>query len=338
MPAFGLDIGSHSIKAVELVREGENFRLVAAGITASPPKGMAPENEAELLQVSEAIKRLVTDTKISVRNVVVALPESQVFARPVKFPPLTDAEIASAIQWEAEQYIPIPASDAVIDYQIIGRKQDTTGETSVLLVAAPKALVEKYMKVVKNAGLNPVAVETELIALSRSIAPPDKTALIIDFGARSTDIAVCVNRQLVFSRSFPTAGEAITRAVAQGLAVEAGQAEEYKRAYGLAAGRLEGKVRVAIDPIFKVIEDELKKAIQYWISEQQGSQINVVVLSGGTAGLPEVSTSLAQALGMEVTIGDPFAQIVKDAELAKSLAGYSPLYAIAVGLAQREGV
>lgn len=338
MAAFGLDIGSKTIKVVELAREGNAWRLVAAGVTSAPLRGLQSESEQDLLAVSAAIRKLYADAKISTPNVVLALPEAQVFTRPVKFPALTDQEVASAIQWEAEQYIPIPVAEAVIDYQIIGRRQDTTGETHVLLVAAPKTLVEKYLKVAKNAGLKPMAVETELTALSRSIAPAGKTALIVDFGATSTDIAICLDRQLVFSRSIPTAGEAFTRAVSQGLGVDVAQAEEYKRAYGLAAGRLEGKVKGAIDPIFRVVSDELKKAIQYWLSEQQGSAVQAVVLAGGTAGLPEVAPLLAKATGLEVTIGDPFAQVSKDPNLAKQLSGFAPLYAIAAGLAQREGI
>lgn len=337
MASFGLDIGSHSVKAVELAREGENWRLLAAGVSEVPSPGMQSENEKDLLAVSTAVRKLHSDAKISTPNVVLALPETQVFTRPVKFPALTEKEVASAIQWEAEQYIPIPISEAVVDYQIIGTKQDQTGQTEVLLVAAPKVLVEKYMKVARNAGLKPIAVETELVALARSIGPAGKTALVVDFGATSTDIAITRDKQLVFSRSIPTAGEAFTRAVSQSLGVDPSQAEEYKRTYGLAAGKLEGKIKTAIDPIFRVVVDELKKAIQYWVSQEQGSDVQVAVLTGGTAGLPEVAPLIANSFGIEVTIGDPFATLIKNEALGKQLAPFAPLYAIAVGLAQREG-
>lgn len=338
MSAFGLDVGSQLIKAVELAREGDSFRLVAAGVAQAPPKGMESESEQDLTAISTTIRKLYSDSKISTPNVVIALPESQVFTRLVKFPALTDQEVASAIQWEAEQYIPIPIAEATVDYQIVARKQDTTGETSVLLVATPRALVEKYLNVARNAGLRPVAVETELLALSRSIAPAQKIALVIDFGATSTDIAICQDRQLVFSRSIPTAGEAFTRAVSQGLGVDVTSAEEYKRTYGLSAGKLEGKVKTALDPIVKVVIDELKKAIQYWLSEQQGAPVEIAALTGGTAGLPEVSPIVADTLGIEVTIGNPFAQVSKDEVAARQLSGFAPIYAIAVGLAKREGV
>lgn len=333
MLTFGLDIGSHSIKIVQLAREGKTFRLVAAGVATSPPKGMASEAETDLMRVSEVIKKLVQDTKVTTRQVVFALPESFVYTRLVSFPPLTDTEISSAVEWQAEGYIPIPKRDAVLDYELVKR---TEGGVEVLLVATPKKIVNKYLKVITAAGLTPAAIETELIALSRSIAPAGKIALVVDFGATSTDVAVTVSGQLMFSRSIPTAGEALTRAVEGGIGVSKTQAEEYKRTYGLSSS-LEGKVKQALSPVVSSIVDELKKARGFWQEEHPDSPPEIVVLTGGTAGLPEIGPSIAAALGFEVTIGNPFNQIVLEPKIAKSIAPYAPLYAIAVGLAMREG-
>ena len=114
------------------------------------------------------------------------------------------------------------------------------------------------------AGLNPIAVETELIALTRGLAPTDKTSLIMDLGANSTDIAIARNSMLVFSRSIPIAGEAFTRSVSQGLGLSAPQAEEYKKTYGLVTTQLEGKVKAALDPVLRLVVDEVKKAINFY--------------------------------------------------------------------------
>jgi len=338
MPAFGLDIGTHSIKVVELSRDGGGWHFVSAGIAQAPPKGMQSENEQDLLSVSQVIRKLYTDARISTPNAVLSLPESQVFTRMVKFPAMTDREVASAIHWEAEQYIPIALEEAVIDYQIIGRRQDGGNSVDVLLVAAPKFLVEKYISVAKNAGIRPTAIETELIALSRSVAPPNKSALLVDFGAASTDIAISINKQLVFSRSIPIGGEAFTRSVAQGLGIDIAAAEEYKKAYGLSAGKLEGKVKTALDPVFRVVLEEFKKAIQYWVEQESGTPIQQLVLTGGTAGLREITPLITQNLGIETVIADPFGGISKNKAIADQLSGFAPLYSIAVGLAQREDV
>ena len=336
--SVGLDIGSKTIKIVELSKEGNTFRLRASGVVAH--KSKTPEHikeDKELGLLAEAVKKLHKEAKITSREVGIALPETQVYTRTIKFPQLTDAEIASAVRWEAEQYIPIPVNEAIVQHQIIERRDDTSPPSvSVLLVAAPKELVEKYARVVEMAGLSFAAVETELIALVRSLAPEDQTVLLVDFGARSSDIAIARNGQLVFSRSIPTAGEAFTRAVSQTLGVEEAQAEEYKKAYGLSSTQLEGKIKGALDPIFRLVADEMKKATHFYQSEEKGDSPSSAILSGGSAGMPEAASTLTKLLGIEVVVGNPFSKVNVDPEAVKSLSGYAPFYSIAVGLAMRE--
>jgi type IV pilus assembly protein PilM len=300
--SVGLDIGSKTVKIVELSTEGKTL------------------------------------SKISSKEVAIALPEQHVFTRTIRFPLLTDAEIASAVKWEAEQYIPIPISDAIIQHQTLERRENVTpAQAVVLLIAAPKTLVQKYSKVVAMSGLRLNTVETELLALTHSLAPVDQTALIVDFGARSTDIAISKNGSLMFSRSIPTAGEAFTRAVSQTLGIEEIQAEEYKRTYGLSQNQLEGKIKAALDPIFRTVADEIKKAIHFYQSEEKGNSPGSAILSGGTAGMPDVASELTKLLGIEVVVGNPFSRINVDPQAVKSLSGYAPLYSIAVGLAMGGG-
>ena len=336
--SVGLDIGTKTIKMVELVKQGAGFSLRASGIVGH--KGKTPDqskDEKELVILTETIRKLHKDAKISSKEVIIALPETQVYTRTIKFPLLTDAEVASAVKWEAEQYIPIPANEAIIQHQIVERREDTTPpQVVVLLVAAPKALVEKYARAVEMSGMNLTTIETELMALVRSLAPMDQSSMIVDFGARSSDIAIAKNGTLVFSRSIPTAGEAFTRAVSQFLGVDETQAEEYKRTYGLSATQLEGKVKQALDPVFRVVSDEMKKAIHFYQSEEKGDSPTSAILAGGTAGMPEAASTLTKLLGIEVIVGNPFSKVSVDPQAVTQLAGYAPLYSIAVGLAMRE--
>ncbi len=336
--SVGLDIGSKTIKMVELSQEGGVYRLKSSGIVGY--KGTSPDmanDEKELSNIAEVIKKLHKEAKISSRDVALALPESMVFTRTINFPFLTDQEIASAVKWEAEQYVPIPINDAIVQHQILERREDVTpAKVEVLLIAAPKALVEKYSRLVEMAGLRLAVVETELMALVRSLAPLDQTTLLVDFGARSTDIAIARKGLLFFSRSIPTAGEAFTRAIAQGLGVDETQAEEYKRAYGLSGSQLEGKIKRALDPIFKIVSEEIKKAMHFYQSEEKGELPTSVILSGGTAGMPEAASSLTKLLGIEVIVGNPFTKVEVAPEAVQALSGFAPLYSISVGLAMRE--
>lgn len=335
--SVGLDIGSKTIKVVELSNERNSWRLRASGIVGY--KGVPPwqvKDEKELAPLVEALRKLYKEAKISSRNVSIALSESSVYTRIVKFPMLTDSELASAVRWEAEQYIPIPASEAVIQHQVIERKETSSPPSvNVLLVAAPRVVVEKYVRTIEMAGLNLVSIETELISLSRSLGVEGQTVLIADIGARATDIAIVKNSKLVFARPYPTGGDAFTRAVAQYLGIDQTQAEEYKRTYGLTASQLEGKVRQSLEPVIHLAADEMNKAVHFYQSESKGDQIHSIILSGGSAGLPDIANMLTQILGLEVVVGNPFSKINVDPEAVKSLTGYAPFYSVSTGLAMR---
>lgn len=335
--SVGLDIGSKTIKVVELAREGARFRFKAAGaVSYTGPEIEHVSEDKDLANIASAVKKLFHDAKISSKDVSIALNESQVFVRTLRFPLLTDQEVASAVRWEAEEYIPIPLNDAILQHQIIERRESgTPPEVVVLLVAVPKSLVEKYVRIVTLAGFNCVAVETELISLTRSLAQPDQTVMIIDFGAGSTDLAIAKNEKLVLSRSIQTAGEAFTRAVAQYLGVANAQAEEYKRTYGLSTEQLEGKVGSALEPVFRMVAEEIKKVMHYYQIEEKGQLPSSLILSGGTSGLPGIAPTLTKLLGVEVLIGNPFAKIIIDPAALQNLVSYSPLYSVAVGLAMR---
>lgn len=335
--SVGIDIGSKTIKVVELARDGNRMALKSAGTvgyTASDVTTFRDDKEYQAL--GEALKKLFKDAKIASKNVTIALPETSVFTRILKFPLLNDQEIASAVKWEAEEYIPIPLKDAVVEHVILERQEvGNPPQVLVLLIAVTKDLVERYVKVAGFAGLNVVAVETELMAMVRSTAPVDKTAVLIDFGAHSTDLAIAKQGQLFFSRSIPTAGDAFTRAVAQTLGVSVEQAEEYKKTYGLSPEALEGKVGQSLIPVFRVVAEEIKKALHYYQLEVRGEAVSSVLISGGTAGLPGVATELTKMLGIEVAVANPFANVTVDPAAASSLANFAPLYSVAVGLALR---
>jgi type IV pilus assembly protein PilM len=334
----GIDIGSKTIKIVEIEKEGNGYSLSASGIVGY--SGVTVDkmsDEKEMASLGQIIRKLHNEAGVSSKDVVISIPEPLVFTRTIKFPLLTDAEIASAVKWESEQYIPIPVSEAIVQHTILARNEKSSPpEVIVLLVAAPRAIVEKYTKVIQFAGLNAAAVETELIALTRALAPPDKTVLLVDMGGSSTNIAVSKMGLLSFSRSIAIAGEAFTRAVAQGLGVTVQQAEEYKKTYGLNSTQLEGKVRGVLDPVLRLVVDEIKKAISYYLTEEKGETPSAIIVTGGTSATPEIISMLTQFVGMEVLVGNPFAKIKVDAETANKLAPYAPLYGVAVGLALRE--
>lgn len=339
---LGLDIGTKTIKAVQLDPQGDKFTLVAAGITSTPLGGVSGTDQ-QVATTAEAIKKLITDTKITHKEVNISLPESQVFTRLIELPSLTDQEVSSAISWQAESYIPIPIDEANIDYQIVERRNPERvpqgvgqGAVDVLLIAAPKILVEKYVRIVDLAGLTVASVETEMIALSRALAPAERTVLIVDLGGSYSNFAIVKNGRLMLSRSISTGGDALSRTLSKNLGITLAQAEEYKKAYGLHRKQLEGKIRSVLELPLKIIVDEIKKAIQYYRSElKREEQVTEVILNGGVAGTPELTPFLAEQLGIEIRVGDPFARVISNERLNKGFSAYAPLYGVVVGLAQK---
>jgi len=226
--------------------------------------GVVVENardEKELTPLADIIRRLVKEANVSTYDVRVSLPERLSFVKVVNFPLLSDQEIDAALKWEMDQYVPIPLEEAIAQHQVILRDDKSNPpQVKVLLVAARRAVVEKYTTLVEMAGLTPTAVENELLSLTRSIALPQGISVLVNFGAIATDIGIARDGKLYFSRSINVGGDALTRAIVQESRIEPLQAEEYKKTYGLSSTELEGKVRRALDPLMKYLVDEIKKS------------------------------------------------------------------------------
>lgn len=334
----GLDIGSHTIKLIELAREKNQARLLAAGSTPTPVKALSSSVAADSEAVAVAIKQLLKDTGSKSRSSNIALPESQVFTRVIDVPQLSQRELASAIRWEAEQYIPLPLDQVNVDFTVLRDSKETkTNMMEVLLVAAPKILLERYLGILELAELTPVGVETEIIAASRALVRSlsgVKTVMIVSLGAQTTDLAILHGGILAFTRSISAGGEALSRALAQGLEFNLSQAEEFKKTYGLEKDKLEGKIIAAAKPIMDVIVGEIKRAIAFYQEKYKEERVETIVLNGGTARLPGMVVYIAENLGIEAQLANPWVGIERDARFAV-LDSEGPTFGVAVGLALR---
>lgn len=333
----GIDIGSKTLKVVELSGSPGKYQLRGAGAVGYQGVNIDTNTtEQDLGIVATTLKKLFKDVRIHSRNVNLALPEAQVFTRVLKFPLLTDDEISNAVRYEVEDYIPIPVDEAVVEHQVIERvDKGNPPKVLVLLTATTRALVEKYVQMVGMAGLNVESIETSLIAAVRSVAPPDRTSVIAEVGARATEIAVAKNGIMYFTRSIPTAGDAFTRAIAQSFNIPAPQAEQYKQTYGFDEQQLEGRVRMAMHPVLSIITEEIKKTIHYYQAETHGETPNSLILAGASASVPSMLQVMSEAINTEVVLANPFNQVHMDDNTARSMTPYAHLYTVATGLAMK---
>lgn len=335
---FGLDIGSSSIKATQSSLMGvKNYTVDATGLVINPAGSVDFSNPAVVEKLGPAVKQLLSETKIKEKRVVVAVAESRVYSRILMMPTMSEAELSSAIKWEAEQFVPIPVSEVELDYSII--EQQATGSTDkkmlVYLVAAPKKYLQSMVDFLVGVGLEPIAVESEMVAVSRSLTfgTSPATSLIVHMGAMSTVLAIVDGSSLSFSYVIESGGVSLTRALAQSLSLPLPQAEEYKRTYGLDPNQLEGKVRSGLQIILDSIVSEMRKAMEYHLSSRK-THVSRIILSGGGSYLPEFSGYLSEVFGgIEVVVGDPYAT-------AKPARGVvipreKAVYSVSVGLSQR---
>jgi type IV pilus assembly protein PilM len=333
---IGIDIGTATLKAVQIT-EG---KLAAFAQFPAPPGATIYSDDKEALKsLSGALGQLLREGRFVSRNVVSALPESQVFTQVVAFPKMSPKEIASVVQNEAQQYVPLSLAEATLDYEILGASEDNPNEMDVLLVAAPRALSQRFVKVFRQSKLNILSLETESTALYRSVigSVGGSAVGILSIGAKTTDLSIFAQNTLRFTRSIPTGGEALTRALAQSLGMELEHAQEYFRSYGLLEDpRTGGKVVEAIKPLFGIINDEVKKSLDFYSSRHKQA-VRRVVLVGGVANLPGIVVYLAQELGVEVARGSPWEGINIPREFSrKKLDSIAPSFAVAVGLALKE--
>jgi len=334
---FGLEFGSSSIKLAQVNLTGvKGFSVVAAGKVPNSAGSLDFSDSAVTAKLASSVKKLLAETGVREKRVVVSVPESMVYSRIVEMPQMSEAELSSAIGWEAEQFVPIPITEVEMDYSIVDDgKTSKDKKMLVYLVAAPKKQLSAMVDFLIGIGLDPIAVESEMVAIARSMSylqNPGPT-LIVSLGALSTLLGIIKGSSLLFSYVASIGGVAMTRSLAQSLNLPLAQAEEYKKTYGLKTSELEGKVRQGLLIAINQVVDEIRKALEYYATTR-GERISRILLSGGGAYLPDLVIHLSAELsGIEVLVADPLSvgRFEKGVVIAKEHAELS----VAIGLAQR---
>lgn len=332
---FGLDIGTNSIRLVQLSGGPDKYTLEAFGVAEIPAGILQSDSKLDHQKLAEIITGLLKKSQVDTRNVVSAIPGTSVFNAVVKMPPMTQSELAKAIIYQAEQNIPLKLEEVKYDWQVIKQDPDTK-ELTVMIIAAAKGKVGQMMNLFQYADLNVLALETATVAIARSLSTPsDPLVLVLDIGATTTEIAIVENGILTQTRSFPLAGFAMTRAVSQNLGLEMDQAEQFKKKFGLAQDKLEGQVYRVIEPILKNILYEAVRSSKFY-QEQSGKTVNRVVLTGGSSRLPLIAEYIKSYMGMEVIFGNPWSNISFQSSFNDKLNEIAPEFATAIGLAMRD--
>jgi type IV pilus assembly protein PilM len=256
---------------------------------------------------------------------------------------MTRKELNAAVRWEAKKFVPMPIDELVLDWKLIREPQEKTPADQspknlrVLITAAPKSLVKRYVEVAKGAGLQLVNLETEALALERALVGTEPApVMIVDIGASATNIAVMVDGIPLINRSIDVGGGTITKAIAQSLNIDADRSEQFKRDFGISTGQQSvSQVPKTIEFVVSSIINEIRFVLNLYRSQGR-TPVEKIVLAGGSAFLLNLPEYLEKILSIKTFIGDPWARVVYPLELQPALQEIGPRFTVAIGLAMRE--
>jgi type IV pilus assembly protein PilM len=348
--AFSLDISDLSLKFLMLRKRGKKFSVVSFGESQIEPgiiEGGEVKDEEKLAKiVKEATK------KVKTKYVIASLPEEKAFLQVIKMPIMSEEDLKSAIVFEAENYIPLPVNEVYLDCEIVPPVYNHLDHLDVLLAAIPKKTVDPYLRVLKKAGLKPIAFEIESLAIARALIENQTTTysvLIIDLGATRTSFIIFAGKSVRFTTSIPVSGIHFTELIAKNLRISFEKAEKLKIIHGLKEGlkiklgektaleKTKGKIFEALIPALVDLVQQIKKYIDYYQAHAylsglppNGKRIHKLVLSGGGANLKGLKEFLELELKIPVEIGNPWINVgdVKNFPKEKSLS-----FTTAIGLA-----
>lgn len=343
---LGVDLGATSIKIVELKEEAGRARLLTYGYTEQsigyPEKEFTETPERAI----DLIKKICVKARTVSKQAVAALPSASVFSSVINIPAAPGKDLAEAVRWEAKKIIPLPLEEMILDWKVL-TPETAAGvtppvapqkTTRVLLTAAAKNLVKKYLDIFKGAGLNLVSLETETFALVRALVGVDKsTVIVVDMGAASTAISIIENGVPFLNRSLNVGGINITKEIAASLGIDFNQAEQMKYDAGMSPGA-GGGVSKIVERALSMLLNEIKYCANIYQNQEGGTEkkIEKVILTGGGALLPNFVEYLSGALNMRVYAGNPWARIIYPEELRPILDQVGPKFSVAIGLAMRE--
>lgn len=342
--AFGLDINDTSIKITQLERNGKKFKIL--GYTDFPlRKGILVndtiiDEKSMIDSIHEALKKMQFGG-VNTNFVVASIPEPKAFVRVIQTPKLTEDQAESAVAIESEQYIPIPLDQAYLDWQIL--RDAPEEKMDVLVTAAPKDFIDNFLRILKSAGLRPVALEVESAAIARALVSPEKKnkdLLILDISTFRSSLIVVSQGFLQFTSSVPIAGDAFTQSIARALGVSEADAEKIKMQVGLDESKEHQNVRAALMPVIDNLAEEIKNILKFHSAHSQ-TPISQILLCGGSSRLLHLSSYLYEKLtdydNVDIILGNPWSNVFEP-----KLAAAAPLsreatlsYATSIGLAIR---
>lgn len=366
---LAIDFGERSIKAIKISQRKNGFHLDNFGLILTPPDSIALGVIKDEQAVTVALHKLLHKKHMYDRNGSIAITGQKVIVREIVTPLMNEKELAEGIHWEAPKYIPYDLKNSLIDAKKIEEMEEVEGNKMmrVLLVAAPKDLIQQSINILKKLKINPKVVDVipcaNMRAFENYLVPENKNEegnqidIILSIGSSTTEIALVEGDQLKFTRMIPKGGRDISQLLAKNMNIPFNQAEKLKRRIGIVLEEKEQDQKDSseqetqkqseipkkeeISELIKTgtfdIFNDIRKSLNYYKTQYQKVNYNRIILTGGSSSLPNIAHLLKSQFGITIIIANPLQGLTinENGLDINILDKYKRTLATAIGLAKR---
>lgn len=342
-PLIGVDISSSAVKMVEIEQAGKNLLRVERYVIESLPKDAVTDgNIMNLEAVAESLRRAWKRMGTRTKHVAMALPAAAVITKKIIVPAgLREDELETQVETEANQYIPFALDEVNLDFQALGPAASGPDDMEVLIAASRKEKVEDRVAAAESAGLKAFVMDVEsfatqaaceMVAQQLPNAGRDQTIAVVDIGASMMHVNVLRNGQSIYLREQTFGGNQLTQEIQRRYSLSSDEAEIAKRQGGLP----ENYESEVLQPFMDTLALEVARAIQFFFSSSQFTQVDHILLAGGCAMIPGLDEIVATRTQSSTMIANPFASMALSSRIKpKQLTLDAPALLIACGLAMR---
>ncbi len=337
---IGIDIGSSSVKVVQLKEHKGSLQLLNVGILPLPPEAIVDNTLMDSSAIATVIKILVASLGIKIKDVVCSISGNSVIIRKIVLPAMAQEELEDQISWEAEQYIPFDINDVNMDFQILSPDSYDPSKMNVLLVASKKDIINDYVAVFSESGLHLAVVDVDSFAVQNAFEANhdynfEDILALVNIGASVMNINIVKGGITLFTRDVQMGGNLYTEEIQKQLGLSSEDAEIGK----LLAGESHNEaLRTVIIKVNETITQEIRRSLDFYNSTASEDRISGIFVSGGCTKVYKLIDTVSEKIGLPVGKLDPFAKLKyneKDFDPAY-LQALGPLMAVPVGLALRK--
>ena len=337
----GVDIGSSSVKLVQLREVKGGYALESLGIAPLPSEAIVDNAIMDSGSVVEILRNLVESHKIKTKNVATSVSGHSVIIRKIQLPIMTEEEMEASIQWEAEQYIPFDISEVNLDFQILGPDAKDPSQMTVVLVAAKKDFVNDYLAVFNECGLEPKVMDVDSFAMENAFEAnygdeEVPVLALVNIGASAMNVNVLKEGVSVFTRDIQVGGNMFNDELQKRLGLSGDDAETAK--LGGEVPEVEtGQVEEVLRDAAESLAQEIQRSLDFFAATSADEKVQKLFICGGCSRHPAVRDALLRRLDIPVEVLDPFRGIAVDEKNfdPEYVHAVGPLMTVAVGLAMR---